>query len=69
MRYPKASKRLRLRGQNKLIKEAHLALRLLRRTQASFDTGQLLLRAIKKVKRIEQSLIAGKYIPGGSNEP
>lgn len=59
---------MRLRGQDKLIREAHLALRLLRRTQASFDTGTNLERAIKKVQRIEDSLTAGKYIAGANTD-
>jgi hypothetical protein len=61
MRYPKANKRIRIRGQNKLIKEAPLALRWLRKVQPSFANAEYLLHAIRKVERIEASLIAGKY--------
>ncbi len=55
---------MRLRGQTKLIKEAHLALRYLSRVQTTFESGPSLLRAIKKLKRIEASLTEGRYIPG-----
>lgn len=64
MQYRKASKRISIRGQNKLIREAQSASLLLRRTQASFDTARYLLRSIKKLQRIESSLTVGKYISG-----
>jgi hypothetical protein len=59
-----ARKRMRLRGQTKLIKDADLAISALSQVQASFQTGKYLLRALKNLRRIKVSLSQGKYITG-----
>jgi hypothetical protein len=62
--YQKAIRRLRKRGQNKLIKEAHLALRALRKV-VPVKEPERLARAIQRLESIELSLIQGKYTKGG----
>lgn len=59
-----AKKRMRLRGQTKLIFDAELVIRELSSVQASFQTGKHLLKALKYVRRIKVSLSQGKYITG-----
>jgi hypothetical protein len=62
--YPVAKRRLRKRGQNKLIKEVHLALRALRKVGPVKDAERL-ARAIQRIENVELSLIHGKYTKGG----